>query len=151
MEPIIFCLHFRGQASRGTDKRNLFRITASAPSCNLATELSDAGVHSRVSVLPGDMAFADSELELTGSESFSGRASISFGDGPHALELRAAAQGHFESTPKQGEMSGAVTWRVEGGEGQFAGAKGFVTSVLTLHEDGQFSEFQTGLLYLANQ
>jgi hypothetical protein len=148
MEPIIFCLHFRGQASRGAEKRTLFRITASAPSCNVATELSDAGVQGRVSVLPGDMAFADSELELTGSDSFNGRASISFGEGPHALELRGAAQGHFESTTDRGEMSGAITWRIESGEGQFSGARGFVSSVLTLHEDGQFSEFQTGLVFL---
>lgn len=148
MEPIVFCLHFRGQASRGTDKRNLFRITASAPSCNFATELSEHGIAGKVSVLPGDMAFSDSELELTNSNSFSGHASLSFGDGPDAIELQATQSGQFEPAGDEGAMSGAITWHVSGGEGQFSGAKGFVTSVLTLKEDGQFSEYQTGLVYL---
>jgi hypothetical protein len=153
MEPIVFCLHFRGQASRGTDKRNLFRVTASAPSCNFATEVSEDGVSGKISVLPGDMAFSESELELTGSDSFSGHASLSFGDGPHTLELKAAAAGHFESAAKAGTsgetITGAITWHVAGGDGQFSGAKGFVTSVLTLREDGQFSEYQTGVLFLS--
>ena len=149
MEPIIFCLHFRGQASRNADKRSLFRITASAPSCNVATELSDNGVHGAVSVLPGDMAFADSEIELTAADAFIGRASICFGDGPHALELRGAAHGHFDATTERGEMTGAITWKIASGEGQFAGARGFVSSVLTLHEDGQYSEFQTGVVFLS--
>jgi hypothetical protein len=148
VEPIVFCLHFRGQASRGTDKRNLFRVTASAPSCNLATELSDSGVSAKVSVLPGDMAFSESEIELTGTDSFSGHTSLSFGDGPHAIELEAVAPGHFESAGAAEAMTGAITWHVRSGEGQFTGAKGFVTSVLTLHEDGAFSEYQTGLVYL---
>ena len=155
MEPIVFCLHFRGQASRGADKRNLFRITASAPSCNFATELSDDGVSGKVSVLPGDMAFSESELELTGSDSFSGHSSLAFGDGPHAIELKAAASGHFESTSGSGKpgetITGAITWHVAGGEGQFTGAKGFVTSVLTLREDGEFSEYQTGMIFAQTQ
>ncbi len=149
MEPLVFCLHFRGQASRGTDKRNLFRVTASAPSCNIATELSESGISAKIAVLPGDMAFAESELELTGTNSFGGKASLSFGDGPHALELTAAAPGHFESAESQ-TLTGAITWHITGGEGQFAGAKGFVTSVVTLREDGQFVEVQTGVVYLRN-
>lgn len=148
MEPIVFCLHFRGQASRGTDKRSLFRVTASAPSCNLSTELSDSGVSAKISVLPGDMAFSESELEITGSDAFSGHASLSFGDGPHAIELAAVAPGHLESGDSSESMTGAITWHIQSGEGQFAGAKGFVTSVLTLREDGQFSEVQTGVVYL---
>lgn len=143
----MFCLHFRGQASRGTDKRNLFRVTASAPSCNLATELSDEGIAAKISVLPGDMAFAESELEVAGTNSLTGHASISFGDGPHSLELKAVGPGHLESGDSA-HMTGAITWHVAGGEGQFAGAKGFVTSLVTLREDGQFIDVQTGVLYL---
>lgn len=148
MEPLVFCLHFRGQASRGSDKRNLFRVTASAPSCNLGTELSETGIAAHVSVLPGDMAFSESEIEVTGASAFTGKASLSFGDGPHALELIPTAPGQFDHAAHEGSMTGAITWQIASGEGQFEGAKGFVTSVVSVREDGQFSEYQTGVVYL---
>ena len=39
-------------------------------------------------------------------------------------------------------------WRVEGGEGQFAGANGYITSNFTLDEAGRVADNQFGVLYV---
>jgi len=147
MEPIVFILHFRGQASHFGEKRNQVRINASAPSSTITTSIGEHGLDSRTNAIEGDMAFAESEFELTGTESFTGKESISFGDGPHVLELVASGPGRLESVA-DGNMTGTIGWRIQGGEGQFEAATGFLSSVFTMKSDGQFNEYQVGVLFL---
>jgi hypothetical protein len=45
-------------------------------------------------------------------------------------------------------MHGVVSWRVEGGEGQFAGASGLITSNFTLSADGQVTDHHFGVLWV---
>jgi hypothetical protein len=46
-------------------------------------------------------------------------------------------------------MSGTVSWRVEGGTGRFESATGVITSTFTLNGSGELSEYQCGLIFVA--
>ena len=43
--------------------------------------------------------------------------------------------------------AGAAHWKVEGGEGQFAGATGLITSNFTLSETGEINDYQLGVIF----
>ena len=149
MDPIVYSMHFRGQASTRADDPKSFKLTASAASCTFTTMIGAAGVEGRFSVVDdGDMAFSESEFHITGPDSFSGKESISFGD-LHVLELVPSQPGQFSRSGPGGIMTGSITWRVEGGEGQFTGASGYVTSMFTLDHDGQINEYQVGMIHTA--
>ena len=45
-------------------------------------------------------------------------------------------------------MAGTVSWKIEGGSGQFAHAQGFITSNFLLTESGDLSDYQSGLIFL---
>ena len=51
------------------------------------------------------------------------------------------------ASPEPGLTHGSVVWRVEGGEGQFAGATGLITSNFTLSDKGDVTDNQFGLIY----
>jgi hypothetical protein len=39
-----------------------------------------------------------------------------------------------------------ASWKVEGGDGQFAAARGFITSTFTIGDSGERSDFHCGLI-----
>jgi hypothetical protein len=41
-----------------------------------------------------------------------------------------------------------VIWRVEGGEGQFAGASGLITSNFTIDEAGEVTDNHFGVIFV---
>jgi hypothetical protein len=63
-------------------------------------------------------------LTVTGETSFLESGSIRFADGNHRLRFSTVGQGYLADSPEPKLKSGAVMWKVDGGEGQFAGASG---------------------------
>jgi hypothetical protein len=57
-------------------------------------------------------------------------------------------EGHVESSGEPGLMAGAVVWRVQGGEGQFAGASGFSTSNYYFNRAGEVTDNQFGVIFV---
>jgi len=47
-----------------------------------------------------------------------------------------------------GVTGGSATWKVDGGEGQFAGARGLITTAFTLSDTGERSDYHCGLIFL---
>jgi hypothetical protein len=45
-------------------------------------------------------------------------------------------------------MAGSASWRIVSGEGQFAAARGFITSTFTINNSGEPSDFHCGLIFL---
>jgi len=52
-------------------------------------------------------------------------------------------QGHLDS--KAG--TGTVMWKIDGGEGQFVGATGNITSNFFLAADGTVTDYHFGVIY----
>ena len=51
-------------------------------------------------------------------------------------------------SPDPALKQGTVTWTVEGGQGQFDGAAGTITSNFTLNEAGDVNDCHLGIIYL---
>ena len=149
MKQINYTLHFRGQASRSADDTGVLRTTGSGTSCTLDTTVRATGVETALHAKPGDLAFMESELRLHGQDAFDGTGVLTFGDdGDHALRFSTLATGHLAPSAAPGVMTGAVSWKIDGGSGNFEGASGVITSAFTLTESGDLSEYHCGLLFV---
>jgi hypothetical protein len=87
-------------------------------------------------------------LTVTGETSFLESGSIRFADGNHRLRFSTVGQGYLADSPEPKLKSGAVMWKVDGGEGQFAGASGYITSNFTMDEAGHVTDNQFGVIYV---
>ena len=145
MKQIIYAMQFKGQG--GPDgSPNVLKAMTSSPSCTLTTVIGSEGVQGSVQSAAGRKASFESEVTVTGDTSFLESGSIRFGDGNHQLRFSTVGRGYLGDSPKPTVKSGAVMWRVEGGEGQFAGASGYITSNFTLDEAGHVADNQFGVL-----
>ena len=87
----------------------------------------------RVTVLDGDAGGApehadyETHVTITGETTFVEDGVITFGNGDR-LRVSTVGEGTLEPSAEPGLLRGSVIWRVDGGEGRFAGASGLVTS-----------------------
>ncbi len=121
----------------------------SATSCTVRTTVLPSGLEADISTSPGDLAFIDSELLVTGSDSFQKAGVVTLGDeDEHHFRFSTIGEGHLASCAEPGMMTGTVSCSVNGGAGQFADASGFINSTFTLSESGELNDFQSGLIFL---
>jgi hypothetical protein len=148
MRKIVYTMHFRGQTSAASDSEVL-RTTGSATSCVMSTVIRPSGMQTDLKASDGDLAFLDSKLRVTGPDVFQEEGTITFGDdSEHVLRFSTVGQGHVAPGHEPGSMAGTASWKVESGEGQFASARGFITSTFTISGSGERSDFQCGLIFL---
>jgi hypothetical protein len=149
MQKIVYTMHFVSQTSRTPDEMEVLRSTGSATSCVLTTRIMPSGVQTDLQASAGGLAFFESELRVTGPEEFQENGEISFGDeSEHVLRFSTVGPGHLDLGLEPGVMAGTASWRVEGGEGQFTDARGFIASNFTISSSGERSDFHCGLIFL---
>lgn len=142
-------MHFRGQTSPSADRSKLLRTSGSAPGCVVRTTICQSGIQTDVSASDGDLAFLESELRVTGPDQYREDGKIMFGDDTgHLLRFSTVGEGRITMGVEPGTMAGAASWKVEGGEGQFAAARGFIASTFTITKSGERSDFHCGLIFL---
>ena|SRR5437868_269522 len=64
------------------------------------------------------------------------------------LRFSTVGQGYLAASADPKLRHGTVTWRVDGGEGQFAQASGLITSNFTIGEEGEVVDNHFGLLFI---
>jgi hypothetical protein len=149
MQKILYTMHFISQTSRFPDRTKVLRTTGSATSCVVSTLVLASGVETNLKASDGELAFMESELRLTGPEQFEETGEITFGDdSEHVLRFSTAGAGHMVAGPEPGVTTGAVSWKVEGGKGQFTDAQGFITSNFTIDQSGERSDFHCGVIFV---
>jgi len=127
----------------------VLRTTGSATSCVVSTVIRASGVQTDLKASDGDLAFLESELRVTGPDEFQEDGTITFGDeNEHVLRFSTVGQGHVSPGLEPGTMAGTASWKVDGGEGQFASARGFITSTFTITNSGERSDFHCGLIFV---
>lgn len=137
--------------ARRTDSSKPLRTTGSAASCVLSTTIAETGIRTDLAPADGELAFFESETRLTGPDEFQESGEIRFGPGTgHVLRFSTAGSGHFTSGFETGTIAGTVSWQVESGEGQFAGAHGFITSNFTISASGERRDLHCGVIFLPN-
>lgn len=149
MQRILYTMHFVSQTSRSPDRTQVLKTMGSATSCVVSTHVLASGVETDLKASDGELAFMESELHLTGPEEFEEAGEITFGDeSEHVLRFSTVGIGHMIPGPEPGFMTGAVSWKVNGGKGQFTDAKGFITSNFTIDESGERSDFHYGVIFV---
>lgn len=148
MKQIIYALQFKGQAAPAGGSANVIKATTSAPSCSIASVVGAQGLSGTIQPAAGSKAEFESEVTITGDSSFQERGSIAFGAG-NRLRFSTVGQGYTGPSADPNLRHGTVMWRVEGGEGQFQGASGLITSNFTFGGQGEVVDYQFGLIFVA--
>jgi hypothetical protein len=146
MKQIIYAMQFKGKAGPGTSA-NVMKASTNAPSNTIATVVGAQGVQGKIEPTAGSRAEFESEVTLAGETSFLEKGSIRFGDG-NRLHFSTIEHGYLGDSADPKLKSGAVMWRVDSGEGQFAGASGFITSNFTLSDTGDVTDNQFGVIFV---
>jgi hypothetical protein len=84
---------------------------------------------------------------MTSDSSFDEAGTISFGK-ERRLRFVTAGQGHVAPSAEGGVSTGAVAWKIDGGEGQFSGATGYITSNFWFNAEGEVTDNQFGVIEL---
>ncbi len=148
MRQIFYAMQFSGQAAPVAGSSNVIKAATSASSCALTTAVGTEGVSASLQPAAGGKAAFESEVTVTGETSFVESGTIRFGEGNHRLRFSTVGQGYMGASADPKLRHGSVIWRVEGGEGQFAGASGLITSNFTLSEAGEVVDRHFGVIFV---
>jgi hypothetical protein len=149
MRHIHYAMSFRGRVSRASEHCRFMKNTSSAASCTLRMLIGRRGLVSVVNTASGELAFLDSELHVTGPESFREVGTIAFGDeSDHVLRFSTLGEGYLCVGSEPETLAGAASWQIDGGEGQFSGAHGLIASVFTVTRGGEINNLHSGFIVL---
>ena len=147
MQEVIYAMRFRGQAEPVGEVGNVLKAVTSGPSSTLTSTVGSDGLTSTLTPVPGQEASFESEVTFTGETSFQEVGTIAFGAG-HRLRFATVGSGYLGPCLDPTRKHGTVSWRVEGGEGQFAGASGLITSNFVVGADLAVTDHHLGVLFL---
>ncbi len=143
-DPVTYALRFRGEAVR-LESGRLWTEGRAAGGLFVPATGPD-GAASRFAGFGGGEARCRRELELRDDGSFVATGEIDFGAGD-SLTLR--AKGELVGTPEPRLRQGTAICDVTGGRGRLAGVTGSIASQFLLAEDGELTDHQLGLLFIA--
>lgn len=134
MTELIYAMRFTGQAAPASEDGKVLRAATTAPSSNLSSTVGAGGLATGLTAAAGDEAAFTSEVTFTGPTSFQENGTIIFGEG-NTLHFSTVGSGYLAPSADPNRQHGTVMWRIDRGEGQFAGATGLITS--NFFVDGQ--------------
>jgi hypothetical protein len=147
MRQLVYALRFTGRATLASSDGGVLTVRATASSLALTAIVGPSGLAGALQPAAGGEAQFASEVTLTGATSFQEVGTIAFGSG-HRLRFSTVGSGYLGASAGPGLRHGAVTWRIEGGEGQFAGASGLITSNFFVGADLAVTDHHFGVLFL---
>src|SRR5262249_13456375 len=127
MPYLTYAMQFTGHAVPASADGSVLKAKTTAPSASLVSSVGPGGLEGTLQPAPGGEASFASEVTFTGETSFQEVGTIAFGAG-HRLRFSTVGSGYLGTSADPALKHGTVMWRVDGGEGQFAGASGLITS-----------------------
>jgi hypothetical protein len=149
MHQIMYIMQFKGYAAPVGTTPHVLQVITIASSCTITTAIGATGVHGTLQPTGGGKAAFESTVTFTGETTFQASGSITFGEGGHRLFFRTVGQGYLRLSAEPGLKQGAVTWHVDRGEGQFAGASGLITSNFCVSATGGVIDHHCGVLWVS--
>jgi hypothetical protein len=147
MREVLYAMRFTGKAAPSGEGGNVLTAKTKAPSSSLTSTIGAEGLTGALAPAPGAEATFASEVTFTSETSFQEAGTITFGAG-NSVRFSTVGSGHLAPSADPGRKHGAVMWRVNGGEGQFAGASGLITSNFFVDEDLGVVDHHFGVLHL---
>jgi hypothetical protein len=148
MKQVIYAMQFKGMAVPKAGVSTVITASTRASSCTLSSVVGPDGVTGTLIPAQGGQASFESEVTLTGETSFKETGTIRFGDSNHSLRFSTLGQGFLGKSSEPTLQHGSVMWHVDGGEGQFAGANGIITSNFTLSATGEVTDHHFGVIFV---
>ena len=145
MIPLAYSLQFRGTAVHVSAR--VLEARATAPSSVLATSVGERGLTGRFEADDGYEAVLESRLVLGDDGSFDEVGSIVVGPG-NVIRFRTVGVGHLAPSPDPHLEHGTAMWEIEGGEGQFEGARGRITSNFFVSDTGELTDNHLGVIFV---
>lgn len=160
MTQVMYMMQFKGQVMPAGTSPNVMKAKTTASSCTLTTTVGPDGLQSTLERAAGSQAtfesdvtfiggFESSEVTSAGEAGLRETGTITFGEGAHRLYFSTIGQGYIGPSTEPNLRHGTVMWQVDGGEGQFAGARGLITSNFTVSDAGEVTDHQLGIIFLA--
>lgn len=160
MRQIIYAMQFNGEVKPLGTSPNVMKATMIAAGCSFTTVVGPHGLQATLEPTAGEPAtfesevtflggFESSDVTSAGEGGFKEAGTITFGAGEHRLRFRTIGQGYIGPSTEPNLRQGAVMWQVEGGEGQFDGAQGLITSNFTITDTGEVTDHQMGVIFVA--
>ena len=146
LQPIVYSLQFRGRITSLSSR--VLEQRASAPSQVLITTVDANGLAGDVQPGEGKEALLVSRLVLADDGSFDQSGTIEFAAG-HVLAFRSVGAARLTDSPDPNLRHGAAIWEIEGGEGQFHGARGRITSNFFMSDTNELTDNHFGLIFVA--
>lgn len=148
MARLIYVLQFKGQAGPVEGAEGVLRAGTSASPCRITTQIGADGVSGQIEAIEGTSASFESEVTFISETTFLESGTIRFGDGA-SLTFSTVGSGYIAPSAEEGIAHGAVSWRIDSGEGQLAGATGLITSNFLVGSAGEVTDNHFGLIFLA--
>lgn len=148
MTQILYTMQFKGKAVPANDAGTVLKAATTAPSCTITTIVGAAGVSGNLQPTDGGQASFESQVTFTGETSFQEEGTITFGDSRHRLYFSTVGQGYIGPSADSQLKHGSVIWKVDHGEGQFAGATGLITSNFFVSGTGEVTDNHCGVLFV---
>lgn len=147
MRELIYALRFTGQATPSSPDGQVLAAATTAPSSAITTTMAATGLTGQIEAIAGDVATFASEVTFTDEGVFLESGTIDFGPGDR-VRFTTVGHGVLGPSADPARQHGAVLWRVVGGEGQFAGASGLITSNFFVGADLAVTDHHFGVLLL---
>jgi len=112
------------------------------------TVVGATGVSGNLQPTAGGQGRFESQVTFTGETAFQEEGSITFGKNQHRLYFSTVGQGYIGASADPRLKHGSVIWKVERGEGQFAGTTGLITSNFFVSSTGEVTDNHCGVLFV---
>jgi len=144
---VVFALEFRGRGGPVPGSTTKRQARTTAPSQAWRAVVGPGGVSAAVEPVAGEAAVLESRVERAPDGTFVEDGTITYGTAG-SVTFDTVGRGHVGPAPDGRGSHGVVMWRITGGDGRFAGARGLITSNFTVTPDGLVTDDHVTRLYL---
>jgi hypothetical protein len=148
MRQVIYAMQFTGHATPKDESANVLKARTTAPSCSLTSTAGPKGVLGILQHVAGEETVFESEVTFSDDHTFEETGTIAFGVNGHRLRFSTVGQGYLGASADPTLKHGTVMWRVDAGEGQFAGASGLITSNFFVSDTGEVTDHHFGVIFV---
>lgn len=147
MHQISYAMRFTGQAIPAGPNGAVLHASTSSPSTNMTSRVGPDGLSGTIEAIAGEEATFTSEVTFTAEHEFLETGAMTFGAG-NTLHFSTVGSGYLAPSVDPDRQHGVVMWRIDRGEGQFAGATGLITSNFFVDGQLRVTDHHCGVILL---
>jgi hypothetical protein len=138
LEPLVLTMRFTGHATPPAGEPPELDVRSETESVTL-----EGGEGAAI-----DAVSYETHVTFTSEIAFTESGRVAVGRNGDAFLISTVGEGYIGPSPDPSILHGAVTWRIDRGEGTLEGASGLITSNFQLQSDtGDVTEYQVAVIF----